>query len=661
MGVSLWSAGLLRPRFVLGAALCLVLPIKVQAQAAAMADLSLEELADIEIVSVSRRLERLQDAPASIFVITNADIRRSSATTLPEALRLAPNLNVAQITASSYAISARGFNNSLGNKLLVLIDGRTVYSPIFSGVNWDTQQVMLEDIERIEVISGPGGTMWGANAVNGVINVITKRSSDSQGGIVVGTGTNNNADGNIRYGGKLAGGGHYRIYGMGQSADNTHRANGTDVLDGWTNRQAGFRADWGTTDNGMTVQGDAYETRQDSALGKLNQNGMNILARLNRQLEGGSQLRVQAYYDRAKRDATSVLFSDDEETYDLEFQHGFELAEKHRILWGGGTRYTRSDTEAGRLGFTLPAPLPPLPAQFVSELLPADRGLHWSNLFVQDEIALTDAVALTLGIKAERNSYTGMEFLPSARLAWKPDDKQLVWSALSRVVRAPARIDRDFNLSAYLSLPPAGPAGDVRFAQFIVGGPNFRSEVADVLEVGYRAQPSSKISYSVTAYYNEYDYLRSGGLPPAEIQNMMEGRTYGAEAWGNYQATPDWRLSGGFTVYRDHFKLKPGSRDPDGATDAGNDPSYTWMLRSLLNLTSKHDLDIMVRRVAELPNPVVPAYTAVDARLSWRMTRDLELALIGQNLLDRRHPEFGAAGTWSEIGRRVGLRARWAF
>lgn len=652
MGEALCSGRQLHWRFALGAALCLLFPLRAGAEIGAIADLSLEELADIEIMSVSRRAERLQDAPASIFVITNADIRRSSAKTLAEALRLAPNLDIAQVNASSYAISARGFNNSLGNKLLVLIDGRTVYSPIFSGVDWDTQQVMLEDIERIEVISGPGGTMWGANAVNGVINVITKRASESQGGLVVGSGSNNSADGSFRYGGKLGGGGHYRIYGMGQSFDNTQTANGTEVLDGWRNRQGGFRADWGDATNGMTVQGDAYEVRKDALLGSANLSGMNVLARMNRQLGDGSKLQVQAYYDRTKRDDL-VLFRDDEETYDLEFQHGFELGAAHRILWGGGTRYTRSDTEAYRNDDPV--------LQLLLELQPADRGLHWSNIFVQDEIALSDALSLTLGIKGEHNSYTGTEYLPSARLAWKPDDRQLIWTALSRAVRAPARIDRDFFLSAYLPLPPNGPGGDFVFP-FIAGGPNFRSEIAEVFEIGYRAQPSSRISYSITGFYTDYNYLRSGEVPPAaEIQNMMEGRTYGTEAWGSFQASPDWRLSGGFKVYRDHFKLKPGSDDPDGATDAGNDPSYTWMLRSLLNLTSKHDFDVMVRHVAELPDPVVPAYTAVDARLAWRPTHDFELSIIGQNLLDRRHPEFGAVGARSEIGRRVGLRARWTF
>lgn len=652
MGVPIGSVGPLHWRFMLTASLCLLLPMRAGAGIGAIADLSLEELADIEIMSVSRRAERLQDAPASIFVITHADIRRSAATTLAEALRLAPNLDIAQVNASSYAISARGFNNSLGNKLLVLIDGRTVYSPIFSGVNWDTQQVMLEDIERIEVISGPGGTMWGANAVNGVINVITKRAGDSQGGLLVGSGSNNGADGGFRYGGKLGGGGRYRIYGMGQSADNTQTANGTEVLDGWRNRQAGFRADWGDAGNGMTVQGDAYEVRKDALLGSANLSGMNVLARMNRRLGDGSELQVQAYYDRTKRDDL-VFFRDDEETYDLEVQHAFEVGGAHRILWGGGTRYTRSDTEAYRNDNPV--------VQLLLELQPEDRGLHWSNLFVQDEIALTEALSLTLGIKAEHNSYTGTEYLPSARLAWRPDDRQLVWGALSRAVRAPARIDREFFFSSYLPLPPSGPGGDFVFP-FIVGGPHFRSEIAEVLEIGYRAQPGSKVSYSITGFYNDYNYLRSGQVPPAaEVQNMMEGRTYGAEAWGNFQATPDWRLSGGVKVYRDHFKLKPGSDDPDGATDAGNDPSYTWMLRSLLNLTSQHDLDIMVRHVAALPDPIVPAYTAVDARLAWRPAKDFELALLGQNLLDRRHPEFGPAGTRSEIGRRIGLRARWSF
>lgn len=651
MRASLWFVAVRRSVFVLTAAACMQAAV---AAAEEMADLSLEELGDIEVTSVSRRAERLQDAPAAVFVITSADIRRSTATTLAEALRLAPNLDIAQVNASSYAISARGFNNSLGNKLLVLIDGRTVYSPIFSGVNWDTQQVMLEDIDRIEVISGPGGTMWGANAVNGVINVITKSASDTQGGLVSALGSNNSSNGSFRYGGKV-GSGRYRVYAMGQGLDNTNMASGADVPDKWHNRQAGFRADWGTASEGMTFQGDTYDAYKNTTAGGANLSGANLLARLNRRLDDGSQLRVQAYYDQTKRD-DPTLFHDQEETYDLEFQHGFDVGEQHKILWGGGTRYTSSVTQAYRNDDPL--------LQLLLELQPPDQGLHWSNIFVQDEIALTKQLGLTLGLKAERNSYTGLEYLPSARLAWKLDDKQLLWSGLSRSVRAPARIDRDFFVSLYLPLPPKGPAGDIAIP-VIAGGPDFQSEVVNAFEIGYRAQPTSGISYSLTAYYNEYDYLRSGESTfPAHIQNKMEATTYGIEAWGNYQATSNWRLSGGMKTFQANYKIKAGSTDPDGGTDAGNDASHTLMLRSLWNMTSQHDLDIMVRYVPALPDPVVPAYTAVDVRLAWQPNRDFSLSLIGQNLFDPGHSEFydsNVAVPRSEIGRRLGLIGRWAF
>ena len=638
---------------VAGAAFCLLTQgaLATPVTVAMFADMSLEELAEIEITSVSKRGERLQDAPAAIFVITHTDIRRSGASSLPEALRLAPNLDVARVSANSYAISARGFNNAIGNKLLVLIDGRTVYTPLFSGVNWDAQHVMLEDVERIEVISGPGATLWGANAVNGVINVITKRAGETQGGLLAVGKSNQGADGAMRYGGKI-GDGHYRIYGTGFNQDNSETANGTALRDGWRNRQAGFRTDWGTPLDGITVQGDAYDARKDgTSLGTPTLSGANLLARLNRQLDATSQLSIQAYYDQTKRD-DPASFRDQVDTVDLEVQHSFELNTTHKILWGGGTRYAWSDTQTHRNDLPI--------LQFLQEYRPASRSLQWHNLFVQDEISLSPELKLTVGLKAESNTYTGVEFLPGVRLAWKPDDKKLIWSSLSRAVRAPSRIDRDFFLSFYLPGGAPGPAGDFVFP-LINGGPNVRSEIADVFELGYRAQPSDRLSYSVTAYYSEYDHLRSGQPPPAVVQNMMEGTTYGVESWGTYQLTEDWRLSAGMKTFRARFRLKPGSLDPDGATDAGNDADLTWMLRSTLNLSSKHDFDVMVRRVAALPSPAVPAYTAVDMRLAWRITSDVELSLIAQNLLDSAHPEFGAPASWSEVGRRIGLKALWSY
>lgn len=598
-----------------------------------LADLSLEQLANIEVTSVSRQAERLADAASSIYVITNEDIRRAGVTSLPEALRLAPNLQVARSSASGYAISARGFNSTTANKLLVLIDGRSVYTPLFSGVFWDAQDVMLEDVERIEVISGPGATLWGANAVNGVINVITRSAQASQGALLGAGGGNRESGGAVRYGGKIGTDGHYRVYGKFFDRDNTERANGTEVRDGWQKGQVGFRADWGGASRGFTLQGDAYTGKLDQAQpGRTGIDGMNLLGRWNQRLAGGSDIRLQAYLDHTERDVPGT-FGEVLDVLDVEFQHGIPLAASNRVLWGGGYRYARDRVRnSAALAF-----------------LPADKNLDWANLFVQDEIMLSATVELTAGLKLESNDYTGWEYLPSVRLAWKPSADQLLWTALSRAVRAPSRLDREL-------FAPGNPPFTV-----LAGGPNFRSEISKVFELGYRAQPARAVSYSITAFYHDHDHLRSIEPSPAGpvLSNLIEGTTKGVEAWGSYQVTRMWRLSGGTVFLDQDLERKPGSLDPTGPSALGNDPAYQWQLRSAMNLTDRHEFDIMVRGVGALPSPAVPSYTAVDARLGWRATRDMELSLTLQNLFDDKHPEFGPAATRSEYERGLFLKLLW--
>ncbi|HEX7812815.1 MAG TPA: TonB-dependent receptor [Burkholderiales bacterium] len=608
-----------------------------------LADLSLEELGNIEITSVSRRPERLSAAAASIFVITHEDIRRSGATSLPEALRLAPNLQVAQTGAAQYAISSRGFNNAnaLANKLLVLIDGRTVYSPIYSGVFWEHQDVLLEDVERIEVISGPGGTLWGANAVNGVINVITRSAGATQGGLVSLGGGDGEAGGAFRYGFALGDRGHFRIYAKATDLDNTENFSGASLPDGWRSQQAGFRADWGQASRNFTIQGDAYTGRGDSraVAGPVEVSGFNLLARWNEQFESGSDFQLQAYFDRSER-KDQALFQGDADTYDIEFQNGIPLG-RHKVLWGAGYREASDDVAMTRVpvapGFT-----------FVTNFVPRSRKLTWENVFVQDEIHLGATVKLTVGVKLESNDYTGWETLPSARLAWESSDNHLLWGAISRAVRAPARLDRDFFLSADVGVPP------LVNIPIIDGGPDFESEIAEVAEIGYRAQPWTNFSYSITAFFSEYSKLRSGQPSPAAvIQNMMGGDVYGVEAWASYQATDSWRLSGGLVELRKDLGLDPGSTDPEGPRALGNDPEHQWMLRSTLNVTPNHDFDIMVRGVSDLPDPAVPDYTAVDMRLGWRPQGNVELSATIRNLFDPGHVEFGNPATASELGRSV--------
>jgi iron complex outermembrane receptor protein len=597
-----------------------------------IADLSIEELGNIQVTSVSRHAERLADAPASIFVITGEDIRRSGATRLAEALRLAPNLEVARSSASSYAISARGFNNTIANKLLVLIDGHTVYTPLFSGVFWDAQDVMLEDVERIEVISGPGATLWGANAVNGVINVITRRAADTQGIFAYGNAGNLERGYGARYGGTLGEGGSYRVYGRSFDIFNTSNASGATASDGWSKGQVGFRTDWGTAANGFTLQGDAYRGSLDQANNdNTSISGNNLLGRWNRDLADWGQLQIQSYFEHTERDIPGT-FAERLNIFDVEFQHGLRAIGAHRLTWGGGYRHGDDRvTNSAVLAF-----------------LPADRSLRWANVFAQDEIALEENLRLTLGAKFENNYYTGTEPLPSARLAWKPDPQRLLWGAVSRAVRAPSRIDRDLFVGPPLQL---------------MGGPDFVSEVVKVFEVGYRAQPLPQVTYSISAYHNIYDKLRSVEPAPGGgvvLGNKMEGTANGLEAWSSYQAARNWRLSAGAFFLSQHLRLKPDSGDTN-VSAAGNDPKRQFMLRSSLDLPGSTELDIRVRYVSALPNPSVPAYTAVDMRIAWRLRRELELSVVGQNLLDSGHVEFGNPATASEMARGAYVKLKWNY
>ena len=598
-----------------------------------IADLSIEELGNIQITSVSKHAERLSDAPAAIFVITGEDIRRSGATRLAEALRLAPNLEVARVSASSYAISARGFNNTIANKLLVLIDGRTVYTPLFSGVFWDAQDVMLEDVERIEVISGPGAALWGANAVNGVINVITRRASDTQGVFAYAQSGNLERGYGARYGGSMGSAGAYRVYGRFFDVFNTSRADGSTASDAWSKGQVGFRTDWGTARNAFTVQGDAYRGSLDQALGDDSSiSGNNLLGRWNRDLAEWGQLQVQSYFEHTERDIPGT-FAERLNIFDFEFQHGLRAIGANRLTWGGGYRY--GDDRVSNSAFLA--------------FLPANRRLRWANVFAQDEIAFQENLRLTLGIKFESNYYTGTEPLPSARLAWKPQPQRLVWGAVSRALRAPSRIDRDFFVTA-------GPTQ-------LAGGPDFASEVVEVIELGYRDQPLPQATYSVSLYHNIYDKLRSVEPAPGGVVvlgNKMEGTGDGLEAWGSYQAAKNWRLSAGAFFLRQRLRPKPDSGDPN-VSAAGNDPAHQWLLRSSFDLPGSTELDIRVRRVGALPNPSVPAYTAADIRIAWRVLRELELAVVGQNLFASSHVEFGNPATASEMARGAFAKLKWNY
>ncbi len=600
-----------------------------------LTELSLDELMNVEVTSVSKKTERLSDAATSIFVITQEDIRRSGYTSIPEILRLAPNLQVARVDSSQYAITARGFNSTTANKLLVLIDGRTVYTPLFSGVFWDVQDTLIEDIERIEVISGPGGTLWGSNAVNGVINIITRGSQDTKGGLVsLGAGTKERGAG-VRYGAKLGEDTTFRVYGKGFNRDPLTVGNGTGIQDWWNKGQVGFRADWSRGSDALTLQGDGYTGTIAQVGDDKSISGANLLGRWNKTLQNGSALQIQGYFDRTRR-VYPGSFSELLDTYDIEAQHRFKVAMRHEIVWGGGYRMMH-DAVTNSTGLAF---------------LPNVRPLTLINGFIQDSIALQERLTLTLGVKLETNSYSGLEVQPNVRVAWKFRDDALLWSAISRAVRTPSRLDTD------LFAPGQAPF-------LLAGGPNFKAERLIAYEVGYRMQPTPHMSFSISTFYNVYDNLRSiepgpGGALPFTLTNKMKGYTYGVETWGSYRVFDWWRMSAGYNYIKEKLGFESDSRDSNTAAH-GNDPSHQFSARSAVNVARNLDWDLGLRVIGALESPDVPNYVALDMRIGWTFMKGAELSLIGYNLLDHNHPEFGLATNRSEPPRAFYAKFVWSY
>ncbi|MGZ3182661.1 MAG: TonB-dependent receptor plug domain-containing protein [Telluria sp.] len=641
------APGRLRPAAFLCAALLLPLaPARAaddQSGGANFANLSLEELTNIQVTSVSRHAERLGDTPASIFVIRADDIRRAGAQTLPEALRLAPNLQVARVDARNYAVTARGFSSPFENKLLVLIDGRTVYSPLFSGVYWDAQDVVMDDIDRIEVISGPGATVWGANAVNGVINIITRSSAATQGTLADLGGSGAARDASARYGAR-AGSAYYRLYAKYFQQDDLRRQAGPVAPTGMQRRQAGFRADLPVGLGEATISGDAYHGQlhqagtRDILIG-----GANLLGHVTHAFEDGSQLRVQAYLDHTERDQPGA-FVEELDTFDLDLQHLVRLSPVQLLIWGGGHRAARDHLVNGK-SFSF---------------LPARTTLAWTNLFAQDEITLAGGLRVNLGLKFERNSYTGVETLPYAGLAWNVTPDHMLWTSLSRAVRAPSRIDRDI----YAPSVPRVVNGVPQYA--LAGGPDFDSEVADVLQAGCRGQPLATLSYALTLHYSRYDRLRTlepnRSGPGSVFRNEAEGNTYGAELTASWNVKPWLRVTVGHALLHEELHGKPGSMDTTAGTGlANNDPAHWSSVRVSWDVTDSMEFDVNVRHVGALPSPQVPGYTAADVRAGWQLSPSLELALMVQNLGADGHGEFSPAATRMAYDRTAAARLTWRF
>jgi iron complex outermembrane recepter protein len=631
-------------------ALLMQAPARADTTTAPLADLSLQELADLPVTSVSKRPEPLAGAAAAIYVISNDDIRRAGVRTLMGALRLAPNLQVAGADNHSWAIGARGNNQTSADKMLVLIDGRIVYSPLFSGTFWDAQNVMLEDIDRIEVISGPGGTLWGTNAVNGVINIITRKARDSRGPLAAAGAGKRGGNGEARYGGDIGQNGAYRFYGMasddyhGDTQPELQKSTGQvmsmPIADSQNLVQTGFRTDWQDAEQQYTLQGDAYKRDEDNRIplpgtSFTRISGMNLTSHWQDKLSGGSDLSVLAYFDHARRDIPNS-YDDAENIGDVEFQQALPQMHDQSFTWGASYRYVADDF--------LDEPTSGLNFQ------PPQVDQDWESLFAQNESAISESLRGILGLRYERNPYTGSEWLPNARLAWNVTDDSLAWAAVSRAVRSPSRLDSD------LYSPQQPP-------YLLVGNPDFESEVVKVYEAGWRSQPSPDFSYSVNVYHNQSDNLRTETVLSAQpfqvtFANQMSWSTTGVNAWATYKIMDNWRLQAGFMAQKESQHLA-STAVATSISAEGDDPSNQWSLRSSYDFGDNLEFDVTARHVGALPNLPVPAYTTGDVRLGFEFGKDYELSLIGFNLLGPSHVEFAPVASTAQFGRSYYIRLTW--
>jgi len=641
-----------------------------------LTELPIETLLGIEVTSVARHSEKLSQSPAAISVITEDDIRRSGALSIPEALRLVPGMEAARLDSSQWAVSARGFNDVFANKLLVLQDGRSIYTPLFSGVFWDVQGTMLEDLDRIEVIRGPGATLWGANAVNGVINIMTRSAKETQGTLVTaGGGTEERGFGGVRYGGKFSDNAYFRVYGTYLNRDDSVLPNGASANDAWQLGRWGFRVDWDVSDqNLLTVQGDAYRGDVHQVFGTFDPGnptnffrtvhddfdvtGGNLLGRWSHTISANSDLQVQAYYDRTERD--TVIFKEKRDTFDMDAQHRFLIGERNDIVWGAGYRVT---SDKVRNSPTI-------------SLNPDHRTLNLFSAFVQDEIMLLpERLRLTLGSKFEDNDFTGFEVQPSGRLLWTPRERQTFWASISRAVRTPSRAEDDVILNQVVPAGTLGP-GSPAFVTTIYGNRNFVSEELLAYEIGYRFQPHRTLSLDLALFYNDYDRLRSqepGPSPtqpqvlptfPLHLENNLYGETYGIEAAVTWEIARWWRLQPAYTFLDMQLHRRPGSGDTSSEQDEGKSPRHQFMLRSSMDLPHNLSLDGTLRYVDSLPALHISSYVSLDVRLGWRPVKNLELALVGQNLLHEQHAEFNPsfiATQRAEIERGVYGKITWRF
>lgn len=622
------------------------------------ADMSMEELMDVQVYSVAKKHQTLADTAAAAFIITQEDIRHAGATSIPDALRMAPGVQVAQVNAHAWAISIRGFNDRFSNKLLVMIDGRSVYSPLFAGTYWSGQDVMLEDVERIEVIRGPGGTVWGANAVNGVINIRTKHSNDAQGVLVSAQGGNFQSQGSLRYGGKLGEDGRYRVYAKGKhnSAYLTPQEN--DAQDQWDTAQGGFRVDYNLTPGDeLTVLGDIMAMDGQEISGSNNTQGSsvarragNLTAKLTHQLEGG-EWYLQSYYNYDQRIGGMKQEID---TLDMEFQYRQQIGNSNEVTWGLDYRMVTDElSEFNNTSFS-----------------PDRRMTHLYTGFIQDQWHISESLRLTVGSKFEHNDYSGFEFQPSARLLWKLSKRHSTWAAVSRAVRTPSRSHHNMQIDLFTI-----SKGSTTYSTSIKGNDNFNSEDLLAFEWGYRGQLTDNISVDIATFYNIYENLISKYdriVTQSElfqtfytIDNGLEGESYGVELYADWKVTDNWKLQASYSWLDIDVRENERSRQLDSTQISkveGKDPQNQYSVRSKLSLPYELEFDTSVYYVDSLKHNDIPSYTRLDLRLGWKPISSMELSVAGQNLLDDKQPEFATSGIRnSEVPRSVYGKMVWRW
>ncbi|MGH9501249.1 MAG: TonB-dependent receptor plug domain-containing protein [Terriglobales bacterium] len=643
-----------------------------QDQTNPLKELSLEQLGSIEVTTASKEPEAVWQTPAAIYVITHDAIIRSGATSIPEALRLAPGVEVARIDSDKWSIGIRGFGSRLCRSVLVLIDGRTVYTTLLAGTYWEVQDTVLEDIDRIEVIRGPGGTIWGPNAVNGVINIITKNAAQTQGTLLsAGAGNVEQGFFNSRYGGTNGQNLNYRIYAKGFNRAAQYHSDDRN-FDDWRAVQGGFRLDWARSSrDGFTLQGDLYDERAGESVVATSYtqpysqvldrdavlSGGNILGRWKRTTGEDENIQLQAYYDRTNRYEPN--FGDVRDTFDVDFLQRLHLPARQQISWGLGARFSRGRNLEVVSGLTFQ---------------PNERTDRLLTAFVQDEIALVDhRLALSLGTKLLGTNFSGLELEPSVRLLYTPTSTQTLWAAFTHAVRTPADAERDFYLSGFIGIAANGlPA----FARFNANR-DFRPEQLNGYEAGYRRLLGPRLYVDVSAFYNHYSSLFSeditGGffvednpapthlLLPAEFGNGLLGTTTGAEIAPEWSVTSFWRLRGSYSFVEMHIKKAPGSQDVGSAPGIeGSSPQHQVFVQSAFDLPKAFTLDLIYRFVSALPGQGVRAYSSADASLAWRMSENLRLSVVGQNLLQPHHAEFGTdPGPLVQIKRSAYAQVTW--